>query len=549
MFIRLIDKVKENNMNDKTQKKDKAICAVLTIGWIILSFFMIDIREFSFVSPMSYFNYVSCKALVIIFFAIVFWNIITIFRNHGFKSEVKMALMLTAPVLLIVSSVSSYLLKDDPGRYILMTGDTGLIFDCAKRLECYYDFHFLTSWFYIIALMICPNPIFVIVFKEIVWTSLAFFIFYSTQLMFSNSKIKISTRFFLYLIIYYLFTFLPILLLMPNCHRIYCYTPFLAFVYFWLYIIYTKKKRLSFPHLICISLAVACVSQWRPEGIVVSLATFLILFKTFSKYKVKYKLTILASLILANILVFIPQNLETFSSRLNYSDVRLHPLYSYRLTTMLYENRIDENKYKKELAEINKVISIDAIKKLNNDFGKQTYEDGYIRWYEGYIGVTHSYSMDNYRKYVRGELNSNENIGFGSKEYENYANSCKKIFKTEAVGFIKSCINTFLYVECYGNSVGNSNGYIPMPIIRIYYSLIFAAVINIFILISAIIKKNWFCIFYSICMYLQAGIVLVMAPAGYYKYYLPSCFCVYMGLMILYIDCARNRKIVINERT
>lgn len=59
------------------------------------------------------------------------------------------------------------------------------------------------------------------------------------------------------------------------------------------------------------------------------------------------------------------------------------------------------------------MISIEAIKKLNSDLGYETYANGYIRWKEGYIGVTDNYSMDNYRKYVRGELASIEETGFG----------------------------------------------------------------------------------------------------------------------------------------
>lgn len=138
-----------------------------------------------------------------------------------------------------------------------------------KKLNCYYDFHFLTSWFYIISLMIILHPTFIIVFKNIAWIAVATYMFYQIQIFFGNYNISKRFRIILIALTYFVFTFLPVLLLSTNCHRIYCYMPFIILVYLKMYELYLTKRELSICQFFMLELGVACVAQWRPEGIAI----------------------------------------------------------------------------------------------------------------------------------------------------------------------------------------------------------------------------------------------------------------------------------------
>lgn len=122
----------------------------------------------------------------------------------------------------------------------------------------------------------------------------------------------------------------------------------------------------------------------------------------------------------------------------------------------------------------------------------------------------------------------------------------KKIFMSEPLSYLKSCINTFMYVEDKGYTEGSGDGYVPKVIIKIYYSLILAAIINTVILVLAIVKKSWFSLIMAISLYLQAGMVFTLSPGAYYKYYMPTCICVYLNVIIILVDLLEKRK-TINE--
>lgn len=521
--------------------KEIIIGGTIAIMWAIVSFFFIDKRYFTFGAGISYFNYVCCKFLAMALLVLAVIAIVGIIKSDD-KKHIVQAVLWTVPVLAIQLLMVWFYLNVSPRWFSVTSGDMGLIFDCAKELKCYYDFHFLTGWVYIIALMFVPYPNAIIIFKILVWTVAAFYASHSVLLLLDKKDCKAKFRVIICVSVFLIMTFLPVMFMVTNCHRIYCYLPFLLLVYWRLYNIYQSDSKLSVVNMVIMAFAVACVTQWRPEGIVVTVVVAIILWLKYKKEHMQYRVLIPILLFIANLIVFIPQNIETFGGRNNYSSVRLHPAISYHITTMLYEDGIDRDKYNEELAAIDKVISIAAIDRLNNDLGQDTYANSYIRWRDGYVGVTPNYAMEKYWNYVRGEFNSDEENGFLTEEYMEYADAAKRIFISEPVVYIKTCIKSFLYVEDNGYLEGGSDSDIPVALLRVYYSLVIAAIINLLVMILAIARKKFFNICMSAGLFVQAGIVFILSPCAYYKYYLPVCLCVYVGTIMIAIDCYCVKK-------
>lgn len=181
---------------------------------------------------------------------------------------------------------------------------------------------------------------------------------------------------------------------------------------------------------------------------------------------------------------------------------------------------------------------------MNSDYGENSYSDGFIRWKEGYTGVREEYQMEFYRSYVKGDSVS-KTRGFGSEEYMEYAMACKTIFKKNIPLYLKTCFKTLFYVEKHGFDDGNGAHRLKAGNIlaRFSYSLIVMGVILSFLLVKGIAKHNKFWILYVLTILGQTGIVFVMSPGAYYKYYFPMCFASFTGLvMYILMHIQKTRK-------
>lgn len=532
--------------------KNKYMPILLSIVWAIMSYFISDWYFFAAITSSNIINYTGCKmiaSLIVYCFIRFCFHLI---ENHGMTDHEWKSAKLTVPIAVIYLFCTFFFLHIETKGYTVMTGDTRLIYDRAIQLECYNDFHFLTSWCYIVALMFNPTfPNFIVYFKTIIWIIFINYVFYRIVCIVDKyDKFYIKTKkgqALSFGLIYFIFLFMPIIEMITNCHRIYWYVIFYGMFFAVLSFDYLEEKKLNHRRMIFLSVLAACISQWRTEGIIISIVFPLLLICVYKNMKIKMIAKGLLFLLLSNVLVFVPQNIETFAGRTHYSDVRLHPLYSYRITLMLKEG-LDRDLYADELHKIDKVISIAAIDRLNADYGEKSYLDGFIRWKEGYVGVREAYQMDYYRAYVKGSLTSGVN-GFCSDEYMEYAKACKKIFKRNIPLYLKTCMKTFGYVEKYGFKDGSGEHRLKIGniVARFEYSLIIMIIITCFLLVAGAVKNNKFWLFYALAVLSQVGIVFLLSPSAYYKYYFPMCFASIMGMVMYILMYMRKKRIIGDE--
>ena len=493
-------------------KKDiKGILLIIVFLYGIISYFAIDKRFFAPLDSSNFFTYIMCKFIFLaLIFGLFYWCCYIFCSWATRKNEYVRSMLVALPVILVYLVMTRMLIGTK--WYEITSGDLGLIYESSKKLVPYYDFHFLTTWFYIIASMIVPKPNFIIWFKTILIALSA--------LYFANRIIKRAVIRYSDIVLYWIaFSFIPVIETITNCHRIHIYIVFYVFFLTYLLIDYIENRTLSKYKAICLVVVAAMVTQWRVEGIVVSILFIPLVFFVY-KIEIKKLVKIFVLLVAANLIIFIPQTVGTFSSAENYSDVRMHPLYSYKITMMLKEG-LDREANEEDLNKINRVISIEAIDRLNNDLGDNTYADGYIRWLDGYVGVRDLYVMDYYRAYEKGEIDSSYG-GFGSEEYMDYVIACKNIFRNNPVLYIKTSFNTLKYVEKSARNDDRSllRRIVPNVVVTFEYSTIFSIII-LCIIILYNLKNNLPISLIALILLGQAFIVFVMSPGGYYKYYMP----------------------------
>lgn len=406
----------------------------------------------------------------------------------------------------------------------ITTGDEGIILENALQLRNYPEFHFFTSASYVISLMLIPDlsaPVIVKIF------CCGLLCGYSVM----RALRVFKSRYFA-MLMYIPFFLFPTLAYCLYAHRIGFY--FIWYGLFFGVLVFDwmeKNRSISDCKMCLLALLAACLAQWRPEGIPLVLFSVFMMYIAYDFGK-KRLIMLLLLTIFCNMAVYVPQSMDTFSGREHYSQVRLHPLYSYKITNML-RCGLDREQNADDLTAINKVISIDAIDKLNRDLGDENYRDGYIRWKDGYIGVRELYSMDYYRRYAKGEIDSSYG-GFGSEEYLAYAAACKNIFINNPVCFLKATWGSFHYTASkpgWSYLYEVFAGRLP-HITYLVHNLYIVLIIVAAGIIVSIIRHNRFllCVFGELLI--QAGIVFVLSPGGYFKYYFPVYFVAYYLSMI-----------------
>ena len=145
---------------------------------------------------------------------------------------------------------------------------------------------------------------------------------------------------------------------------------------------------------------------------------------------------------------------------------------------------LDKNKYLQEMEAIDKYLSLETVDLINKDLGDKNYEDEYISFKGGYIGI-----------------NSNAT----EEELAEYKNAVMKIVKQEPVIFLKTRIGLWKYMILHNSDVQKN---LNIPIIALFLAAIYG-----------FIKKRWAYLLISIGLLGNTAITLLLAPAAYFKYY------------------------------
>lgn len=251
---------------------------------------------------------------VFLCFLIGFWHFLFWFFKKADRSFVKFTC-----IYFVLMCVLLFLVW--PG--IWRMDEFGILFEAGKVFPVFWQ-HYLTSVFYIIALMLLPVPSGVVVLQNACISLIVGWILYRFQKLFLGYK-DFKFIYFGYIP----FLFLPVLdsNLYPMRMSLYAYLELLLLAEF---VFHFKEKKMSSKNAITLAILSAVIINWRTEAIYYLLALpvcFLVLFWNIGDRKVKSRFiiwTVAISLVLA-----VPQKLGENQKQFYKNS------HEYELTSML----------------------------------------------------------------------------------------------------------------------------------------------------------------------------------------------------------------------
>ncbi|MBQ7463495.1 MAG: hypothetical protein IJS86_01400 [Lachnospiraceae bacterium] len=482
----------------------KYLPLILAVLHTIISFFT-DRMIFSFSSGDAWGNYIPCKILMFIFLY-MFWR----FLFNCDRDILKYSAIYLIPIIAVL------IFKLPQG---FLSNDERLIFEQAVQLADYTWFYYLTTWYYIITMMMIPSYLGPIIVKVVIQVLMCGYCVLRVA-KHTGSKKRGA-------VIYAAFLLPPILAYTTSAHRIPIYIYLYLFLMFRLYMDMLEKRELSKFGLVFLCVIMAVLTQWRTEGIYLAVFGPLLLFIAYPSLR-KKKSILTVCLIFAAIqyLVSIPQN-GIIPSRMNdKAENRMGPFYAYTITNMV-RNGLDVEKNTADLLQVDRYLDMETVKNINYALGDINYEDTLILYYPGYTGLRAEASDEDYRAYVE---------------------ACKNIFKNNPDVLVKTRIGSFDYAATvYDIRLDQGAAAFLISIIKtVAYNLYIPMVLLLLLFMYSVIRMlqkmvqkqpfsgHAFTAVMTLGLFAHWFIVFVLAPASYFKYYFPIYFTVYFWY-ILYI--------------
>lgn len=503
----MISETKEADMNK--QKLKTAAALLITLIWVAASF-LYDRHTFT-VSPLSMaHNYIPCKILMAAaVFSAASFVIKAVCDRTSFEWQMlKYALIYFLPLILVLI----YKLPEG-----FLTNDETLIFSEASNLADYTWFYYLTTWYYIISMMMIPSWLGPVIIKVVIQCATAGYVVARLK-----GYLKGARRAY---IIYAAFFLPPILAYTTSAHRI----PVYIFLYIlFMFILFMDRKEgreLTWRRALVLLFLMAVLTQWRTEGIYLAffgLILMMICYPSFYRDKKNPAARIASLVILSFVIqyaVAVPQYGIIPSRMGDKAANRMLPFYAYTVTNM-YRNGLDieDPRNKASWEKVDRFLDVDTIVSINNDLGDINYEDSLILYYEGYDGRREGAGDEDYMAFVEGVKELMENnpgvlirTKWGSFDYA--ATVYVPVLGQGAAACAVSIVKTIAY-----------NLYIPM--ILLVLMLVFSL---------AGVKKRAFFLILALCLFSHFFIVFVLAPASYFKYYFPVYFTMYFFAILLFI--------------
>lgn len=429
-------------------------------------------------------NYSICKVCLLVLLFYIYRSIIRLIISKDKNSLIEYKILKFAvPYLIPIIAVLIFKLPQG-----FLTNDESLIFIQAQELNSYKWFYYLTTYYYIVSMMLIPcwfGPVIVKVSIQILICGYVVF-----RLFNYTNKSKYS------FIGYLAFLLPPVLAYTTSAHRI----PVFYLLYLLLLFIPLMDKlegiRPSKNKLFWLLLLSAILTQWRTEGIYIAVIFPLILFSCYKELLVKKNIILLLLFsVMFQYIVAIPQYGLIPDRMGDQANNRMGPFWAYTITNM-YRNGLDLEKNAADLDKVGRYLDLSVLDAINKDLGDINYEDTLILYYEGYTGVKPEATVEDYIAYTEG---------------------CKNIFINNPSVLIKTKFGSFDYAaRPYHLKPGIVNRGKD-----IVYDLYLPLLLLILIWIYSVIKKN-LTIFLSTSGLLgHFIIVFILSPASYFKYYFP----------------------------
>ncbi len=453
-------------------------------------------------------NYIPCKILMFaaVYIAVSFLIRALTDRESLHRQILKYALIYFIPLIAVL------IFKLPEG---FLSNDESLIFEQASKLADYTWFYYITTWYYIVSMMLFPSWLGPIILKVILQ---CFTAGYSVARL--KRYLKGSKRAY---IIYLAFLLPPILAYTTSAHRIPIYIFLYILMMFTLLMDKLEGVRFSLKRSLPMLFLIAILTQWRTEGIYLAVFGLLLMIICYPSIYEKKETRVKNILLLAAVsffiqyLVAIPQY-GLIPTRMGDKAVnRMLPFYAYTVTNM-YRNGLDLSDPSNAASweKVDRYLDTERIAAINDYLGDINYEDSLILYYEGYDGRRYDATDEDYMIFVEGVqelMKNNPNVLLSTKwgSFDYAATVYDPITDRGAASLIVSLVKTVAY-----------NLYLPMLLL-----------ILMFLWSLFNIKERAFYTLLSLCLFAHFAIVFLLAPASYFKYYFPVYLTVYFFTILL----------------
>ncbi|MDD5854426.1 MAG: hypothetical protein PUD03_10120 [Lachnospiraceae bacterium] len=387
-------------------------------------------------------------------------------------------------------------------------------------LQIYWWQHFLTSIFYILSLMLIPNPVGVII-VQIILVSMGFG--YLAELFEYRTGKKWS----------------GFLLLLPFCipsvimfqlypMRITLYSILELVIAFFLYVHLQDHKQIEWIHIIWLALGTAVLANWRTESFyyIILLPLYFFCFLNKNILKQKQFIFYLTTVLILSMSIWVIQNKGLHNDRNDAYEITAYAQSLPCLVQAAYNNH-DEN----GLAVVNKIIDVDAVLQAKIE-GKEGIEC----FWEGDMSS---------KKYSHEEFN-----GFRKQYFIWCMQYYKEFFEERTHNFLTSYEQTKSTADLYDEEnlqfvffLQTFNHVNPLfPNLREKLILFMEQkkwcifeipiIMGIFSIIYYLFKNKKYGLLWGM-IFIRIPLIYLTAPDNYFMYYYPfllagiviSCFC------------------------
>lgn len=477
--------------------------SIVTLIWTVVSV-IFDRTTFTVPVMDMLHNYIPCRIIMMaaVFFMALMIQDAVLVKDSFSRKVLLFGLIYFIPIILVLF----YKLPEG-----FLSNDESLIYAEALALSDYTWFYYITTWYYIVSLMIIPSWMGPIIIKVVIQCLTAGYVVARTHRYMSGRRLS----FFMYIP----FFLPPILAYTTSAHRIPIYIFLYVYFMFSIYMDKLEKAGISIPRLIPKLFLLAVLTQWRTEGIYLAFFGLIMIIICY-RFDKKDILRLVVISFLIQYLTAVPQYGLIPNRMGDKAANRMLPFYAYTVTNM-YRNGLDvkDPANAASLEKVDRYLNVETIAAINDYLGDINYEDALILYYQGYDGRRENATDEDYAAFIEGVkelmLNNKDVLmktKWGSFDY------AATVYDPVIGQGIPSLVVSLVKMIAY-------NLYIPMLLLTAG-----------FIWSLCRIKERAFFVMLSLCLFAHFSIVFILAPASYFKYYFPVYFTVYFFAVLLVVS-------------
>ena len=527
--------LKDLQMDKKNLRQYLIIAVISAIHWVIT--FLTDRRIFLVPVSDNIVDYAICKVItLLVLYAFYYGLYLILFDRPEKKNDIDITeenpsnehknikqeckgdklreiLRCAAPYLLVVLAVAAVKLRSG-----YLSNDETLIYQNAVTLTHYTWFYYITTYFYIVALMLIPHMYGPIFCKLIIELLIVGYVVYRIRRYLGKGYGYAA---------YLLFLLYPVIAYKTSAHRLPIY--FLVYLYLMTLLLFDKLEgeSLTKQKAAWIIFLAAILTQWRTEGIYFAVVSVILMLLAYPVLREKKRAAVLIiAAILCQYIVSIPQNGFTADELAAKADDRMKPFYAYTVTNM-FRNGLDREKNREDIEIIDRYLSIDAIDAINEYYRDINYEDVLILYADGFVGVREEATVE---------------------DFFHYADACKRLFINNIDILLKTRWGAFCYaalpyhITFTGTGLRELVSFGISVVKAVSYNLFIPTLIILALFLYAFIRRRWYTFFVTGGLLAHWFIVFVLAPASYFKYYFPIYIMAYFYVMLIIMQIVYNRK-------